>query len=217
MTRETYTYDFSRVEVFEVGAALLALLAYPAVNDEKHRQNLHASLCASTVRVVFPVDSESRVQPQLIKPIYAFRSEREIAKDLRTIKRRHRQRMIAGRMAVAFLKQAGGIPLNLPASPPRLSINALSDLVAEDAGYADPENVETRIWRQSLPVIHLAAAIQLLLQQAPELHFGHLITNRVWIEWVIRSAAEIEAILAQKRYRGIDPSKLVKIRLAESS
>src|SRR5438067_1372785 len=98
-----HTYDLSKIEVFEAGAALLALLAHPEANRVDKRSELHASLCALALRTIYSSDPESAVRPQLIKPIYAFRSEREINTDMRTVRRRLRDRMIAGRMAVAFL------------------------------------------------------------------------------------------------------------------
>jgi hypothetical protein len=212
----THTYDFSKIEVFEAGAALLALLAYPEGGSDNKRSNLHTSLCALAIRAIYPLDSESAHRPQPIKPIYAFRTQREIDRDLRTLRRRHRDRMIAGRMAVAFLQEAYGVEPKLPAAAGRLSINALSTLVADDAGYTEAENVESRIWRPSLPVIHLAAAIHILLRAVPgRFDAGHLMTSRAWIEWIIRAAEEFEELFVRSGYRGIDAKKLIKIRLGD--
>jgi hypothetical protein len=68
--------------------------------------------------------------------------------------------MIAARMAYPFLKEAesGKLPA-LPAGLKRFSLNQMAELVLSDAGQADAENVETRIWRPSRPVIHLATAV----------------------------------------------------------
>jgi hypothetical protein len=92
------------------------------------------------------------VSPQPIKPVYALRSQCDIDRDLRTLQRRLRDRMIAARMAIGFLKEAvtGEVP-KLPANIKRMSVNQMARLVLDDAGYTDPENVETRIWRPSLP------------------------------------------------------------------
>ena len=79
--------------------------------------------------------------PQPIKPIYAFRLEQDISRDLRTLERRMRDRMIAGRMGIGFLKEAvtGRVPEGLK----RLSINELAELVRDDAGtIASP-----RMWK----------------------------------------------------------------------
>jgi hypothetical protein len=149
-----------------------------------------------------------------MKPVYALRPERETEKALRTVKRRLRDRMIAGRMAIAFLQKTQGITPKVTPTARRLSINVLSKLVAEDAGYTNPVNVKTRIWRPSLPVIHLAAAIQVLSPTGPEqIHLGHLLRSRPWIELVIRTAQEYEGLLADAHFRGIDSGKLIKIRL----
>jgi hypothetical protein len=213
----THTYNFSKIEVFEAGAGLLTLLAHPEANREDKRSELHTSLCALAVRAIYPLDSESAFRPQAIKPIYAFRTAREIERDLRTLRRRHRDRMIAGRMAIAFLQKAYGIAPKVPGTVGRLSINAMSALVAEDAGYTEAENVETRIWRPSLPVIHLAAAMQVLLSAFPvPIHAGHLVNSRPLIEWVVSAAEEYEGLFARSRYRGIDASKLIKIRLGSN-
>src|SRR5580704_10711917 len=40
--------------------------------------------------------------PQPMKPIYAFRLQQDISRDLRTLERRIRDRMIAGRMGIGF-------------------------------------------------------------------------------------------------------------------
>lgn len=74
----------------------------------------------------------------------------------------------------------------------RLSINELAELVRDDARYSGPENVETRIWRPSLPVIHLATALQVLLylgdQQIGPIGYESLLLGRNVIELVIRTA-----------------------------
>jgi hypothetical protein len=60
---------------------------------------------------------------------YALRPQGEIDRDLRTLQRRLRDRMIAGRMAIGFLKEAvtGEIP-ELPAGIKRMSVNQMAQL-----------------------------------------------------------------------------------------
>ena len=106
--------DFNRLDVCEAGALLVTLLAYPDAKDEI-RGDVHASLCAHALRFRSEIEPEWAIQPQQIKPLYALRSSSICYRALRTLERRVRDRMVAGRMAIAFLKQAlPGHPLILP-------------------------------------------------------------------------------------------------------
>ena len=216
-----YQINFENFEVHECGAVLVSLLAYPNDDkDERQRENLHASLCAFLLRAKFD-DSEHENTPQPMKPIHAFRERHQINRDLKTLKRRMRDRMVAARMAIPFLQEVEtGSPPPLPASIKRLSINAMAEFVLDDAGQSDPENVETRIWRPSLPVIHLAAATQVFLNLAETdnrgpLLLGDILCSRFAIEYIVTEAQRYEALLFKGlTQKAIAPEKLIKLRLA---
>ena len=91
-------------------------------------------------------------------------------------------------------------------------------LVLDDVGYTEPENVETRIWRPSLPVIHLASALQLMLHLADPvtgpIGLEALLLGRNVIELLIRTAEYHEALIAQSRHLRIAPERLIRFRLA---
>ena len=210
--------DFQRLAVYEAGALLVTLLAFPEASDQM-RGDVHASLCNYALRIKSAIEPDCATLPQPIKPLYALRSERDCNRDLRTLLRRVRDRMIAGRMAVAFLKGAlPGQELKLPQGLKRLSINQLSRLVLDDTRFTDPHNVETRIWRPSLPVVHLASAIQVFLKlteaDIPNVGLEALLLNRTMIELVIKGAAYHETLRAQSRHLRFDPEKMIRIRLA---
>ena len=209
--------DARQLEVYEIGAWLLTRLAFPGKNESEERlSRVHASLCAYAQRAKYETDGGWLVAPQLIKPIYALRPQWNIDHDLRTLERRLRDRMIAARMAIGFLKEAvtGEVP-NLPGLE-RMSINQMALLVLDDTGFTEPETVESRIWRPSLPVIHLATAIQLMLQlaepYASPLGLESLLLDRGIIELVVRTAEYHRSVIAQSRLK-IDPEKLISIRL----
>jgi hypothetical protein len=184
--------NFDQLTVYEAGALVVTLLAYPEENEEL-RDRVHTSLCACALRATGENDPEWANSPQTLKPIYLLQRERDINRGLRQLKRRLRDRMVAARMAYPFLQQAscGEVP-KLPAGVKRLSINAMSELVLEDAGQSDPENVETRVWKPSLPVIHLATAVHGFLHLLDDAtgppSLGSLILHRDVIEYVIRNA-----------------------------
>jgi hypothetical protein len=212
--------DFNRLEVYEIGAMLVTWLAFPgAAESEEVRSRVHASLCAYALRAKYETEPEWLVSPQPIKPIYALRPQWDIDRDLRTLQRRLRDRMVAARMAIGFLKEAvtGEIP-KLPANIKRMSVNQMARLVLADTGYTDPQNVESRIWRRSLPVIHLATAIQVMLQIAEPvtgpLGLEALLLDRGIIELMVRTAQFHESVIVRSRHLKVDPARLVRIRLA---
>jgi hypothetical protein len=210
--------DFNRLAVYEAGALLVTLLAFPDASDETQR-NVHASLCIYALRIRSAIEPEWTLLPQAIKPLYALRGERDCNRDLRTLVRRWRDRMVAGRMGIAFLREAlPGEVLKLPPDVKRLSINQLAELVLDDPRLTDPQNIETRIWRPSLPVVHLASAIQVYLTlseaDTPPIGLERLLLNREMIESVIQGAAYHETLMVQSRHLHFDPEKMIRIRLA---
>jgi hypothetical protein len=210
--------DFRQLEVYEIGAMLVTWLAFPGEKEsEEQRGRVHASLCAYALKAKYQCDPEWLVSPQPIKPLHALRTQRDIDRDLRTLERRFRDRMIAARMAIGFLKEAvsGEVP-KLPAGIKRLSVNQMALMVLDDTGYTEPENVKTRIWRPSLPVIHLATAIQLMRQLAEprtgRLGLEVLLLGRGIIELVVRTADYHRSVIMQSRLK-VDPERLLRFRL----
>jgi hypothetical protein len=150
LAMSAHVIDLHRLTVYEAGAVLISLLAFPGDSEEEIRAAAHASLCHHALRAVCEFTPDWALHPQAIKPLYALRTSQEVRKDLRTLRRRLRDRMAAGRMAIGFLKFAISDPTTKPAE--RVSINQMARLVLEDTRQTDPDNVETRVWRASLPV-----------------------------------------------------------------
>ena len=90
--------DARKQTLFECGAALLALLAFPSATDTE-REEIAASLCASHLQAMF---EKSGNPNERVKAKYAFRGEQTIKRDLKTIDRRIRDRMVAAKVAIAF-------------------------------------------------------------------------------------------------------------------
>lgn len=219
-----WSIDFDRLEVYEAGAFLVTLLAYPEEGEET-RSEVHASLCAHALRVKCAIEPDWALPSQPMKPIYALRRQDENDRFLRTLERRVRDRMVAGRMAIGFLKEAltGEVPpgikrVSINELARLLLINELARLLLDDVGYTEPENVETRIWRPSLPVIHLASALQLMLHLADPvtgpIGLESLLLGRNVIELLVRTAEYHEALLAQSRHLRVAPESLIRFRLA---
>jgi hypothetical protein len=221
MPQSEFILDFSVLETYECGAMLLALLAYPTDAGDVHRAPLHASLCSEYLRDRYE-NADDEAVPQLIKPIYAFRKERDVKKDLKTFERRLRDRLVAARMIMAFLQEASGSAVRLPPGVTRLSLNQLSVLVQADANQTDPENVESRIWRPSIPAIHIAAAVAVALNDSVragvvETSWGDILASRSIIEQIVGYSQLFDIYIENsERIRSqlhIRSDKLIKLRL----
>jgi hypothetical protein len=128
--------DFRRLEVYEAGALLVTMLAYLDESEET-RAEVHASLCVHALRTRCAMEPDWTIPPQPMKPLYALRHQHENDHYLRTLERRLRDRAVAGRMAIGFLKEA--VTGELPAGVKRLSINEMAQLVLGDIGFSEPE------------------------------------------------------------------------------
>jgi hypothetical protein len=157
-----------------------------------------------------------------LKPAYVFRREQNIKKDIKTLNRRLRDRAIAARMIRGFWQEAAGAAVKLPIGMTKLSLNQLAELIAEDAQQS-PENIETRIWRPSIPVIHIAAALENILLDADRSgdqpsSWGDILVSRELVEEIVKKAEFIQNLIgASAKMRSqlnIKPSRLVKLQLA---
>jgi hypothetical protein len=74
ITVPTHCIDFNRLEVYEAGALLVTLLAYPGESrhDDEQRSRLHASLCACVLQAAYATDPDWSISPQLAKPFSSF-------------------------------------------------------------------------------------------------------------------------------------------------
>ena len=156
--KRQFIFDFQHLAPYEPGSILLSLLVYPEPNtSEETLGGLQRVLCHLALKARATEDPTWAITTQDIKPIYAFIDAKEINAALRQFKRRLRDRMLAARMGIAYLKEVDAIrtgqSLVLPRSIERLTLNQLSELVLGDLDSEEPGNVETRVWRPSLPVI----------------------------------------------------------------
>ena len=72
--------------------------------------------------------------------------------------------MVAAKIGIGLAhERIFGNPAVLPLSLTALSIDQLTHLVRHEVYITNPENIERLVWRKSLPVIHLAIAVQLML------------------------------------------------------
>jgi hypothetical protein len=207
--------DSKNHSLFECGAALLALLAFPSSTDAE-RVEIAASLCSAHLRAKF---KEAGNPEELVKAKYAFRDDATIRKDLKKLDRLVRDRMVAAHVAIAFLQNAIGHRPNLPRDVKRLSLNQLSEFAMRQAKQSIPENFETRIWRATLPVIHLAAAVAVTISDRERMgeertSYGNMIADVEFLFDVLKYSKEHEIIIKNSKLP-FDTGKLVSIELVQ--
>jgi hypothetical protein len=207
--------DSKNQSLFECGAALLALLAFPSSTDGE-RAEIAVSLCSAHLRAKF---KEAGNPEELVKAKYAFRDEGTIRKDLKKLDRLVRDRMVAAHVAIAFLQNAIGHRPNLPRDVKRLSLNQLSEFAMGLANQSIPENFKTRIWRPSRPVLHLAAAVAVAINDRERMgeertFYGNVITDVEFLFDVLRYTKEHEIIIKTSKLP-IRAEKLVSIEMVQ--
>lgn len=151
----------------EVGANLLARLAYPLECQVKKRND-------AALRLQGRMLSQADLSDRVLKPEEetAFRFWATSRAGMGSIERRLRHRQAAGNIAVAILLRDRGEPVGLPddLGKPTLE-NMFIWLAREDRGQGEHKydsnarNIERRIWNETLPVMNLAAALCKVLQQ----------------------------------------------------
>ena len=145
-----------------------AILAWPIALEAASFHRVSEELMAGTLR------HTRRQAPDLIAPIKAEwphmnwpaieARARKRSPALGSLKKRLNQRMAAARAGIGKThEQIFGIPAILPPGMTALSIDQLCGLIKNDVSIDDPENVEKLVWRKSLPILHVAMAVQLLL------------------------------------------------------
>jgi cytochrome c553 len=181
---QIYVFAPTRHEPFEIGAMLVAILAFPGHQEIDARERAFEALCANTVCITCKTDWDHRAGWSARFPAYAAIDAAESRRRLRTLHRRLRDRMKAAQIALGFFDEAarrlfasiaeaypdlkaqiGDVaarPTPLPAGVARHSLNALIRYHSPQSNDDGWHNQEHRIWRSSLPVIHLATAVHVL-------------------------------------------------------
>jgi hypothetical protein len=215
----TYVMRPDAMEPFEIGAFLLAVLAFPAAQESDARVAAAFALCNLAVAAQCAQFPDSEASWRKSHPEYFDLDDREIRGRLRQLKRRLRDRMIAARMSLGFFEEGiTGCAATLPTGMVRLSLNELSKLALPQSGESNPENLEKRTWRASRGVFHIAAALQVSLRvsaQSPEIEaLGYPLWDNELHRRVIEFAQFHEEMVLRDERFGVKPDELVHLRYA---
>lgn len=207
---------------YEAGALLFSYLAFPELEADARRAEVHAALCNLALRATGD-DNESWLwTPTTMKPGYALMREPTVQRGVRTMDRRLRDRLDAAIVAKPLLEEApSGQRPRFPPGVKALSLAALGGYVMfrnrDNHDQGDVRNFHSRVWQPSLPVIHLAVALNVLFERTlvsgmSKLAVHDLVRSSEAIEFLTHTATELEPmILANPRF-GISADRLVRFR-----
>ena len=153
---------------FVTGALFQAILAWPTSSEAVQFHRVSEELIAGVVRLTKAEDPASvrfvmNEWPQVNWPSIEVRSQKS-RPAFGSLRKRLDQRMAAARAGIGKVhKDIFGVPADLPLGMTALSIDQLCRQIKSDVFIDDPENIEKLVWRKSLPILHVAMAVQLLL------------------------------------------------------
>jgi hypothetical protein len=212
--QELYVLDFQKSEIYEGGAMLLTILAFPEELGEDKNEELIRSLCAMALQHKYLAAPEDQT-PVTAKPQYLFRPTQLINREVKSVHKKFQDRLNAGRLITPFLEEAAGHPVRLPTGVSRLSINQMIEFILPTSSQSEASNLATRIWRPSRRVIHLGAAAATVLQQRqaqqPEIPFETLLFDEQLIRAIVSLAqGYADAIAAWPRFP-VSAASLVRV------
>lgn len=214
-----FNLSYTRDEVYECGAALLTVLVCAKAIDDKRGRELYRSLCAKALwlkHLANPDDST----PITVIPQYVFRDRKIIDRDLGIIRSRLRERLIAGAMAVPFVREAKVGPIeHKPEGIKWISLNQIAEYppVLEDAGQRDAQNLKKRFWAPSRPVMHLAAAVFIVGEQLRKgretIPVEDFLFDGLFIKRVVWLGGQLQELIANDPNFPIKRDQLIPFRL----
>lgn len=220
MSNNDIVLKLNRGDAYEWGALLATVLAFSEKDPPASlMESCHRSLCSFAIRGRMAHEPAWACRRQSIKPIYACCDIEQLDRDIGHLEKRLRHRMLAGKMCIPFLREAatGAVP-ELPPGISRLSISQMAGLICEEAGYSESKNVVSRIWRRSLPVIHIAAAVTIIGSECVRsggrpMTIADLVIDPVIIRLVVEQAELYVPLLAKSRRAHVDVDSLIRVRL----
>ncbi len=207
---------------FMTGALFHAILAWPTVKEATSYQTVSEELMAGVIRLTKAEDpalarSVMDEWPQYNWPSIEARAQKPKSA-LGYLDKRVTQRMAAAKAGIGKLhEQLFGEPATLPEGMTSTSINQLCKLIKTDVSIENAENIEKRVWRKSLPIIHLAMAVQLILagKLKDRTKLGVELQDIEFYRTAVHLASLLEPVVAEHPEFAITGERLTQIRWVE--
>lgn len=184
---------------------LATWMCWPGVDDDALRAKRFNEMCCWSFHQLVARHPGSEILPWSVKPIYVSVAPSRFDYGSKEFAKRLARMLNFGHESMVFIKaEATGRPELFPGMK-KLTVSALIDARADaDAERGEPITEPAnfrRLWRPSLPVIHLAAAWQVQLQiyacAERDIDMHAFFHDRAVIEDWVRQAHEIEPFALQ--------------------
>ena len=205
----------------EATAAAFAAIAWPDhLPEGEELGGATAALIAHMLRAAADADPDWAWKRQPIKPDDLLLDANDVARRMKLTVARLQDALMAARIARPFIaKLVMPEPPPLPRQLSRLSLNAVVPYALGDECETDPHNFEQRQFRRTLPVLHLAVALEQAVitavattGQKPALEA--LMLEPSFLPWFVARATALEpAVLAITAFT-VPAERLVQVRLA---
>jgi hypothetical protein len=205
MPREIISLDRS-APAYEVGAQFLAVLAYPAVEEEHLRLIFWKALCRQTIVECGAADRDFASSHQAIKPEFFIELTEEFAKkSVAAGLIKINERMVAGHWyAAPVLAQQEKLPEKILVRGRRPTVNQMAFEAQGDLPWKGTDNVphvKSRVFVPSKPVLHAALAVQTVIQDhfagQPGISTGALLHDIEFLALVVDRSEIIRAQILQ--------------------
>jgi hypothetical protein len=210
-------------DLLEAAAVFLAALTWPERLSSNQPPYVQAAgaLVAHIYRSAAQIDPDWAWRAQCLKPGPLLIEPKTVDRKRTQTVRRLQEALKVARIARPFIAKVElPKPPPLPQDVPRLSLNVVIPYALGDEDMTDPHNFEQRVFRRTVPVLHLVIALERALMEV-EAATGHapsleiLLTMEDIVPWLVETAERLEApVLAIRQFK-VPPDRQISLRLAD--
>jgi len=233
------------------GARLLAVLADPPIRTgQMGWRQTERALCRLYLAAQHGLDERRAETAQFVVPNHLTMSLAEAEERAAKARKRHDERMGAAHVMVPFLRAIqqgsvdgrrarrltadGEIARTIDSEAERRETLAKLGVVEPRRFPESTDNFDVRVLRASLPVIHLAVAVGIVIDQSqkilsrrseaeqagrpqdvggPQIGFADILMHPEYAAWIIREAEALEPLLPLLPKLKPKPGSIVRLRL----
>ena len=205
----------SELPVYECFAILLSHLTFPDQSESAQRAKVQLAICYKFLEEKSRREPGWQSSPQKIKPQHLFFPEKQAKKFLGKFHSRYDVRIAASCIAYPYLMEStyNIFPRREFKVDNLLSIARMSELLEPNLIQKYSSNAHTRIWKPSIPVIHLALSISmnlLDLKKGEQTMLYRMLNNGVFLKSVVEASDLLAYLIVRSPKLQQSPKALIR-------